>query len=341
MSGSSLDGIDVVFASFAENDQNSSFEIDRSFAIKYTPEMRANLAKARSFTPEALLELEHVFGQWLADALSKQGLKDYDPSFIATHGHTIFHNPSKHYSCQLSGAHQLCARLNVPVIFDFRMSDIARGGQGAPLVPAGEVALFKEYDAFINLGGIANITFTAPEVRAWDIVPFNQVLNALSDKLGLAYDPEGKNARKGKMDHLWYEKWSSHSFFASDPPKSISNEWVQKYFLEKLPGPFDGLHTYCHFAADQIATTINTQPCMNSKRIVMLSGGGAYNSYFVELLKEKSSSPVIIPSQEIIEYKEALIFAFLGLLRWKGKTNVLKTVTGATQDTTAGTIILP
>jgi anhydro-N-acetylmuramic acid kinase len=265
------------------------------------------------------------------------------PDFIASHGHTVFHQPNKGFTLQIGSGQSMAIELGLPVVCDFRSKDVALGGQGAPLVPIGDKKLFSGYDACINLGGIANVSFDNEkgERVAFDICPFNMGLNYLANKLGFDYDDAGKNAKKGKLSSVLLEELNQLDYYSQPYPKSLGVEWFNNYCLplindESIP-VLDRLHTFSHHVAAQIKITVEG---IEGKK-VLLTGGGAYNSFVIKVLKQTCDKSFVTPPGSIIDFKEALIFAFLGMLRMNEEINVLKSVTGAQKDSSSGIIVLP
>ncbi len=343
MSGTSLDGLDIVDALFEKTDTRWTYRILHASTYPYTREWQQKLTFKESWLATEILELDVEYGLYLAQ-LCQKFLTDFqiNPSslnIIASHGHTLFHQPEKGYTYQIGNGPQLHSRLNITTIGNFRTQDVALGGQGAPLVPIGDQYLFPQYDACLNLGGFANISFEKNGSRmAYDICPLNYVLNSEAQKLGLDYDDQGNIARQNEVDTELLEKLSQISFYSQSPPKSLGAEWVQSEFLPlvakaKLP-PEVLLSTYtCHMAR-QIAETVK----VNGLKNILVTGGGAFNTFLLESISESSGIQLTIPEAQLINFKEALIFAFMGVLKLRGENNVLSSVTGASGDHCSGII---
>lgn len=231
----------------------------------------------------------------------------------------------------------------LPVIDDFRIDDILKGGQGAPLVPVGEMLLFHGFDGFVNLGGIANLSvIRGKQIRAWDLCPCNQVLNFFASKKGHSYDQNGEIARHGHFDSNWFNELMVLEFFALSPPKSLSNQWGKQNILKNIPINWnDGLHTYAQLISEIICRDILAHTKAGAK--ILFTGGGAFNTFLMELIQLKSLGKfeTVIPDNNLISFKEALIFGFLGLLKMLDRPNVYATVTGAFEDSCAGKIHFP
>ena len=224
------------------------------------------------------------------------------------------------------------------IVCDFRVQDVLLGGQGAPLVPVGDQLLFPQFDYCLNLGGFANIsTVIEGERKAYDICAVNTVLNFLAGKLNLPYDEDGRLAASGEVIVELLATLNDLSFYSEKPPKSLGMEWVEREIIPLLdPGqPIPSLmKTYVLHAAEQISKEVGNR----SKDTVLVTGGGAYNSFLIDELKKRTSAQICIPSEEVVNFKEALIFAFLGVLKLRGENNVLCSVTGASKDHSSGKI---
>jgi anhydro-N-acetylmuramic acid kinase len=294
-----------------------------------------------------LIRLHHSYGSFVGQQVhsfvQQHGIR---PDFVASHGHTIFHQPGNHISLQLGHGAYIAANAKLPVISDFRTLDIALGGQGAPLVPIGDELLFGEYDYCINLGGIANVSFSQNGSRlAFDICACNMLLNTLANSVGHSYDHNGELANAGKLQPELLQELNSPAYFAAPAPKSLGKEWVLEHSLKALDASDastpDKLHTTCHHIAIQLKQAL---PLLHEgQHRVLLTGGGAFNLFLVQLLQEYLGEQyrVEVPDPEVVSFKEALIFAFLGVLRWRGEHNCLSSVTGAAHDNSGGAIYLP
>jgi anhydro-N-acetylmuramic acid kinase len=230
---------------------------------------------------------------------------------------------------------------HLPVVYDFRSGDVALGGQGAPLVPIGDKLLFPEYDFCLNLGGFANISYEYKGRRiAYDICPVNIVMNAIAERSGKAYDENGDMAREGMLSHYLLTELNQLGFYKMPPdsPKSLGKEWVIKNInplLEQYDlADNDLLHTFCEHIAYQVGKSLKGK----SKGKLLITGGGAYNSYLLDRMKEHITHDIVLPAKTTIEYKEALLFAFLGVLRTRNEVYCLKSVTGASRDSSGGVI---
>ncbi len=341
MSGTSLDGLDICHCTISKTANGWEYTILNTVTYPYTVAWAKKLKDAFYFDKSELEKLDLEYGALLAEFVNRfLSEQQIDVNFIASHGHTIFHQPENGYTLQIGNGKILANKTNCTIINDFRSQDVKMGGQGAPLVPIGDQLLFKNYDACINLGGFANISFNENQKRiAFDICPINIVLNKLSQEIGLPYDKGGTLARSGKINKELLEKLNSLPYYQQNPPKSLGVEWLNETFLPQLDTTLpteDLLRTITEHAAIQIAKAI---PTVAKK--VLVTGGGAYNSFFIKRLQSYTEAEIIVPNKELVEFKEALVFAFLGVLRIHNQVNVLSSVTGAEKDHSSGVIIEP
>ena len=338
MSGSSLDGLDLALVKFKEEGEHYDFQILAAETLPYPDFWKTQLSKAFHKRPEDLVQLDKDYGRYLGEQVLTFAKKhNATPNFVASHGHTIFHKPEQHYTLQIGDGQELARACGFLVINDFRSEDVSKGGQGAPLVPIGDKLLFSDYEICLNIGGIANVSYDENGQRiAYDLCIANQALNHLAQTKGLDYDRDGQLARSGEVNMDLLKRLNRHPFYGQLPPKSLGREFFeenQKDLLKDLSVE-DLLATFTEHIALQIALGVSHLP----KGKILVTGGGARNQFLMERLQARSSHEVVIPEKTIIDYKEALVFAFLGLLRLEGKTNVLASVTGAESDSCSGQI---
>jgi anhydro-N-acetylmuramic acid kinase len=343
MSGTSLDGIDLAECFFQFDATNGwSYEIGKVETIPYTPEWTNRLGEGIHFSKGRLnsldLEYTHYLAAVIRTFLDAHGLTNLDA--VCSHGHTILHRPEKGITLQIGNLPILAALIQQKVVCDFRVQDVAMGGQGAPLVPIGDKLLFSDYDYCLNLGGFANVSFDFEGERiAYDICPVNIVLNRYAQVCGKAYDDKGELARSGTVNKRLLGALNSLSFYQKSAPKSLGLEWVQQYIFPLLAkdkiAPEDSLATFTEHVAFQLAAQFE------KGATVLVSGGGTYNDFLLERLLSYKLFKVTIPSEKIIEYKEALVFGLLGVLRIRGEYNCLSSVTGARKDHCSGRVVMP
>jgi len=340
MSGSSLDGLDVCLTKF-NREERWNFSIEASETFEIPESLRLRLKKADQLPAADLFELDVAYGEWIGSALKSWSSKINSPiELIGVHGHTVFHEPSKGFSIQIGSGSKISLITQLPVVDDFRTKDILLGGQGAPLVPFGEHHLFPNIKIFINLGGIANISFHEEKISAWDIAPCNQVLNHFAQQLGYPFDFNGELAASGTIDADWQSHLNTLNYFHQAPPKSLSNQWTKEVLKNTPSNPIDALRTYVEFLAEQISDTLNN---ISEGDQVMISGGGAFNKFLIDTINNKiiQRAQIIVPQKELVEYKEALIFGFLALQKKLGLVNIFSSSTGSRRDTVGGTLHLP
>ena len=343
MSGTSLDGLDIAYCEFNHNTV-WSFDLLKSVSIGFPEDIEARLRQSTLLDGLALSQLDVDLALWMGhqvkDFIKKEG---FEVDFIASHGHTIFHQPDTRLTLQIGSGTIIHAVTGLPVVYDFRTLDVAWGGQGAPLVPIGDSLLFGQYDYCLNLGGIANISYEEGGARlAYDICACNMVLNYLAGLRSMKYDKNGDMAARGQVVPSLLNELNALSYYQASPPKSLGYEWVRDEIFpllsEELYSLENMLCTYSDHAAFQIARQVRGAGIQ--KRRMLITGGGAFNDFFVQRLRHHCGDEVevVIPEKQIIEFKEALIFAFLGVLRVRGEVNCLSSVTGASKDSCGGVV---
>jgi len=344
MSGTSLDGLDIVACTFTKNNSKISFNILEAETFEYNQNWIERLKNAPLLPAYDFMKLHSEYGLLLGNLsnqfLEKHSFKHSDIDFIASHGHTIFHKPNEGITTQIGDGTKIHAKTNIRVIYDFRQLDVALGGQGAPLVPIGDEALFSEYKFCLNLGGFANVSYNSENQRiAFDIVPVNFVLNYLANRLNLTHDPNGLNASKGKVNLQLLEKLNNLSYYTQPIPKSLGREWVETNILPFLSNNklsvCNLLRTFVEHICIQISGVIKSV----SHGEILITGGGAYNTFLINRLQELTEHKIIIPNDNIVNFKEALIFALLGWLKINNIANVLSSYTGACRNSISGIII--
>lgn len=343
MSGTSLDGLDIAHCTFVYTDQ-WRFTIGaaetRTYPAVWLEKLKHLIGLKRSEL-ELLDEAYTVFmGEAIYKFIQKHELKHLDA--ICSHGHTALHQPDQGLTYQIGNLSKLASVVKETVVCDFRIDDVALGGQGAPLVPIGDRLLFADYDYCLNLGGFANISTEVNGERiAYDICPVNIVLNHYVSVLGYDYDDGGEIAASGDINQDLLNELNNLAYYKCDPPKSLGLEWVKKTIFPLIDAfklsTKDVLRTFVEHVVIQIAAEIKT----NRKTTVLTTGGGAFNTFMMMRLNAVSCCEIIIPERQIIEYKEALIFAFLGVLKLRNEINCLASVTGASKDHSSGKLYYP
>lgn len=340
MSGTSLDGLDIALCEFRKEGGKWNYHIIKGETIEYTAQCRIEMNDLLYVKAEQLAFADMDFGYYIGgkvkDFLIKNNLK---ADFIASHGHTIFHQPDEGFTYQIGSGAAITAASGLPVVSDFRSVDVALGGQGAPLVPIGDKLLFTDFDYCLNLGGISNISFDKAGKRlAFDCCPVNIVLNALAKEKRQEYDKDGLLARKGKVNNDLLEKLNKLDYYKQPFPKSIGKEWIDKEVFPIINAATgsteDKLATFCAHIAEQLKESITA-----SSGKLLATGGGAFNCFLIEQIQQALPDiKVVVPDATIVSFKEALVFAFLGILRVRNEVNCLSSVTGASADNIGGAL---
>ena len=341
MSGTSLDGIDLAAVEFTVLDQKWSFKILEKKTISYTKNWVNQLKEGVTFSEEKLTQLNEnytiLLGGIIKDFIKKNHLEDIDA--VCSHGHTILHQPQNGFTLQIGNLPNIAKIVGAKVVCDFRVQDVKLGGQGAPLVPIGDRILFSEYDYCLNLGGFSNISFEKSNNRiAFDISPVNTVLNFYANKLGLDYDDKGEISRSGNLNSDLLNELNTIEYYSKPIPKSLGFEFVKEIVLPLIENYLiaieDKMHTFTEHIAQQTAKSLHSK-----KGKLLVTGGGAYNTFLMERMQfHLPKMKLIIPDAEILEFKEALIFALLGVLKLRNEINVLASVTGAKKNHSSGEI---
>ena len=343
MSGTSLDGLDLALCWFNKTNQGWQYRMEATQHLPYSAHWVQLLSELPNASGPEIQRLNAAYGRFLGQH-SKTFLSKHPGKvdFLASHGHTIFHRPDLDFTYQLgSGAH-LSISSGFPVVSDFRTADVALGGQGAPLVPIGDRLLFSDYAQCLNLGGFANVSFEQKGNRvAYDIGPANLVLNHCAQLVGKAYDKDGQLAQSGVVIPKLLATLNALDYYQQPPPKSLGREWID---LEVFPilKPFETqavnlARTCCEHLGQQIGKALTKGP----EGKILVTGGGAYHGFLIEIIRQHCPYPIELPDSQLIDYKEALIFAFLGVLRWRKENNCLASATGAKTDHSSGVIHFP
>lgn len=337
MSGTSVDGLDVCCATFDKKGDKWSFHIDCARGYNYPESLKKALGQeVQKMSALEFITFHSAYGQFLGervnDFMKEFGVK---PDIIASHGSTVFHEPQKKVMYQIGDGAAIAAVTKIPTVSDFRRLDIMLGGQGAPLVPVGDNLLFGEYDYCLNIGGFSNISFREGDKRiAFDISPVNYVINRFAGSVGLEMDRDGEIASRGTVHQELLDALNALDYYSRPYPKSLGREWVEKNVFPLLDASGlsleDVLRTYYEHCAQQLARV--TKP----GKSLLVTGGGAYNKFLISRMHALSGCHIFIPKPAIVEFKEALIFAFLGVLYMVGEPSCLKSVTGAERDNIGG-----
>lgn len=342
MSGTSLDGVDIALLHLTYKN-GWKYQIQTATTLPYSEEWLNRLRYNPNLLASELIPLDHEYGVFLAQKIEEfivdHKLKRENIDLISSHGHTLYHKPHLGYTLQIGNGPEIYTQTGIATICNYRVQDVALKGQGAPLVPIGDKLLFNNYDACINLGGFANISFTKGQQRlAFDICATNYVFNSLAKKLGFEYDDSGELARSGKADENLEKELNKLSYFNLPVPKSLGAEWVEEVIFPILDSyslsTIDKMASFATHCSTQIANALNK----NHIKEVLLTGGGVYNTFVMELIESKTQCSLFIPDKDLIDFKEALIFGLMGVLKIRNEINVLSSVTGASHDHSSGII---
>ncbi len=349
MSGTSLDGLDMAYVQLWKEGHDWQFELGPAVSLDYTEEWRTRLKESVNLSGLELSLLDREYGRWLGEQ-SRIFVEEekLEMDFLACHGHTVFHQVDKKLTLQIGHGQELACSSRQKVICDFRSKDVVLGGQGAPLVPIGDELLFGAYDYCLNLGGISNVSFRHKGKRmAYDIGLVNMLLNYLTHQIGLAFDEGGKIAASGNLNQALFQELNGLPYFKEDYPKSTGYEWfvdevvpiVDRYSGLSME---DRLCTGVHHITYQIAASIKSHETGKGARL-WATGGGAKNTFLIKTLRHYLGDQVevVIPDVSLIDFKEAIVFALMGVLRERGETNCLSSVTGASSDNSGGVVFWP
>jgi len=376
MSGSSLDGLDLCYAHFQETSGKWSYEIKRAACFEYSVDWVNRLREATELNAKEYMILHVEYGHYLGELVNRfleENELAYQVQLIGSHGHTTFHLPSKKMTAQLGDGASLAAETGINTVSDLRAMDLALGGQGAPIVPIGERMLLGDYEYFLNLGGIANVsaiiessagsdvpsghagqsntTIVGPITVAFDVCPANRVLNLLSNEIGKEYDDKGQVAQSGTVNQELLSQLNQLEYYELDFPKSLANDFgtdvLYPLIRESGCSTADGMRTMVEHIVYQIKSSIeklnNIQEgnARGEQKQLLATGGGAFNNFLVKRLSESMQDlniKVVIPEENVIKYKEALIMGLMAVLRWREENNVFSSVTGASRDSIGGAV---
>lgn len=347
MSGTSMDGLDVSYVTYTKSKNNEwSFEVLYTESYSYEDEFILELKNATQLNVPDMLQLDkkigHLYSLKVNQFIKKNKIDKLSIDAIASHGQTIFHQPEKGFTYQIGCGTTLSFLTGIKVVNDFRTKDVVAGGQGAPLVPIGDFKLFNSFaQSFLNIGGISNVSFVKNnEIIAFDICPGNLPLNKIVESKGLKYDKNGQLSKAGEINFFLLDLLNKLDYYSQSAPKSLGTEWLENHFYPLIKFDRDienNLRTVVEHIAIQIGTVLNEQKLKS----VLITGGGAKNSFLIEKIKKYFDGEVILPTEEIIDFKEAIIFGFLGALYLENEPNTINSVTGASRDVVGGILHTP
>lgn len=349
-----MDGLDVAYCVFTVDENGSwGYKIEKAECLEYSRKWHLRLRNLTMQNAITYIKTHTYYGHYIGDLINdfiERNDLDGQVDFIASHGQTIFHQPENLLTSQIGDGAAIAAITDLPVISNFRTQDVALGGQGAPIVPIGDKLLFPEHTFCLNIGGIVNISVQAGEdktMAGYDVCAGNLVLNRLAEALGKDFDEGGAEARRGQIEERLLEELDRSWYYKKEAPKTLGGGWVRKVLMPtfrhyRIPAE-DKLRTYVEHMARQIAADV--ERCCNhyelgqaSNHSMLVTGGGAFNEFLMERIKEHSVAEVVVPDENMVKFKEAMVMGLIGSLRYRGETNVLKSVTGASRDTCGGEI---
>lgn len=342
MSGSSLDGIDLALCDFREENGRILHDVLACESIAFPGSLYTRLLHISTSSALTLAETHVQLGRFIGGSVGTFLDARGPAELVASHGHTAFHQPDKGFTTQIGSGSDIAALTGLPTVVDLRSKDVALGGQGAPLVPIGERDLFSGFDAYVNLGGIANISIhRAGRVTGADVCFCNQPLNHLAELLGKAYDADGAIARWGKVDNGLLFRFGAMPVLSGSTRFTLGREHFERDMLPLLgengTGVEDRLSTTVEHIALQLAAHLNKEAVTRC----LVTGGGAFNGFLMERMRARISAELVVPDDRTVAFKEAVIFAYLGWLRWHGLPNALASVTGSLRDSVGGALYLP
>lgn len=339
MSGTSVDGLDLALCEFTRGKNKWNYKIIDTVTYPYSNRFKKELRNAEHLTAVDLHLLSNKLAKYFSDKISLFLKGKVKPDIICSHGHTIYHQPKKQFTLQIGNGAIIAANTGIKTICDFRTLDVANGGQGAPLVPIGDKLLFSDYNFCVNIGGFANVScIKNKEYIAYDICGVNLIINYLCGKIDREFDKGGLIARKGNINNELLAKLNKLTFYNKKAPKSLGKEWLVEHVFPLINNTdveiTDIIATYTEHCALQIGKSLSG----TNKQKALFTGGGTKNKFLLERIAKYTNVEIIVPDEKVIDFKEAIIFAFLGVLRLLEMPNSLKTVTGAKKDSIGGAI---
>ena len=341
MSGSSLDGVDLACCEFSQANNIWNYKIVAAETLPYPADIKAKLDEACLHSRDQIVDLDLLLGKFFGNLLNEfHGKYKLLPALISSHGHTILHEPHRGITLQAGSGKEIARKTGIRVVNDFRREDVAQGGQGAPLVPVGDRLLFGNYEGCLNLGGFANISYEGIDGKriAFDIGPANMALNWIAGLKGSEFDRDGRMASQGIVSESLIQELNQMNYYSEPAPKSLGREWFLNNFLPQLKQQTLSIEDLMATTAEHIATQIARGINDAQLKSILVTGGGALNQNLIERLKHLTSADIHIPDASLVHFKEALVFAFLGLLKMRKEINCLSSVTGGKNDLSVGVI---
>ena len=355
MSGSSLDGLVIAYCNITwDGDRVTHWKLLESETLPFSDKWKNRLRELPNQNGLIFAKTNTYFGHYMGglvnEFIENYRIKELD--FIASHGHTIFHDPEHRISIQIGDGAALASQTGYTTICDFRTQDVAMDGEGAPLSPLADRYMFHNYDFYLNIGGIANVSANTGNDNwvAMDCCAANQVLNLLAEELGSEFDNNGSFASRGSVNEKLLGQVSDFSYYSNPYPKSMSNGWIREKIIplyrEAECSSEDKLATACEHIAIEISNSIqdiiNKEGFIRTSYKMLLTGGGVFNNYLVQTIhaycNRSLDIDLLMPDASIINFKEAMLMALLGVLRVEKVPNSMKAITGAKMDTINGAI---
>ncbi|RDI41399.1 anhydro-N-acetylmuramic acid kinase AnmK [Falsibacillus pallidus] len=372
MSGTSVDGIDAALVKIKGHGENTEIELLHYSTYSYNEEMKKSILAAMdpaNSTVAAICSLNFKLGKQFAEAVKRVCMEADVPlaeiDVIGSHGQTIYHIPQQEgdlekSTLQIGEPAIISYETGSVVVSNFRTMDMAAGGEGAPLVPYTEYILYRNPEknrALQNIGGIGNVTViqkdaAMDDVFAFDTGPGNMIMDELCKHFkGISYDPKGKIAAEGNVQHELVDHWLSMDYFLKEPPKSTGRELFGADFTSRIIqenphlSPEDLIATATYFTAASIAKSCRdfVFPKTPIDELIV-GGGGSYNQTLLAMLKELLPEVMVMTQEEIglsSEAKEAVAFALLANETIHQQCSNIPNATGASKPVILGNITLP
>ncbi len=343
MSGTSADGLDIAIVEFSGFGRDSSFQLKQFYSIPYPFDFRKRIVDLYDPTKSTVRDI--CLMNFEIGKVHSQMIKAFcrNVDLIGYHGQTVYHMPEEGATLQIGEADVLAVETNLPVVHSFRTKDVALGGQGAPITAYFDWVFFRKPNSVVlNIGGIANVTYTSEPVMAFDTGPGNCLIDVyVKESFGLEYDEEGKLASRGKIDPKILGKLieKDKAYLEKKPPKTTGREWYNREFISDLPlEDFDVLRTITYFTSWCIHENIKRY--LGKIERIYVFGGGALNKVMMGDLRSFGYK-VLTPSKTLAKAREAVAIALLANDFLGGLNTNITTVTGAKRACVLGKLSVP
>ncbi|XP_064473646.1 anhydro-N-acetylmuramic acid kinase-like [Ornithodoros turicata] len=356
MSGSSLDGLDIIYTRFSLTSSDCwEYNIQHCTCYNYSPTWIDKLKHATSTSALEYQLLNTEYGRYIGEYVLRfirENRLDGKVHLIACHGHTVFHLPSQLTTSTLGDGATVAAVTGLPVVSDLRSMDVALGGQGSPIALTAERKLFgNEYQFFLNIGGMACLTYAGKNYSdsfAVDVCPANQLLNLLANREGRAFDRSGEMAKSGKVSTRLLKDLDDFDYYKKSFPKSLGVDFGPEILYPLIQAhdlsTADALQTFTEHICNQVAEVIRlvertVKDGLPQSSKMLVTGGGARNLFLVDRLTERLKEfriTVVVPNDELVKFKEALVTSVIGVQRLRGEENFIGEVSGASRSSIGG-----